>query len=127
MCLRYPNSVGRPESFRDEIIMNVYDDARLANLSPEIAHELIVSKNMTTENDWLVAINEAETRAKEIGLAQGIQQGREEGIQQGIQQGIQEGAESKARETAANLKASGVPLDVIASCTGWSMEEVTAL
>ena len=105
----------RPESFRDEDIMNVYDDALLANFTPEIAHELIISSKMTTENDWLVAMNEAEARATKIGF------------DLGIQQGIQQGIEAKARQTAINMKSAGIPLDVIASCTGLTLEQVTAL
>ena len=112
-----------PDSFRNEAIMNVYDDARLANLSPEIAHELIVSKNMTTENDWLVAIKEAKEDAAKIGFAEG----KEKGFSEGIEKGIEKGAKAKALETAAKFKSAGIPLDVIASCTGLSLEEVASL
>ena len=38
----------RPESFTDEILMNLYDDALIAGLPKEIAHEIELSKVMTT-------------------------------------------------------------------------------
>ena len=56
-----------------------------------------------------------------IGTAErrGLKQGMEKGLQQGIQQ--------TKIETARNFKANGVSTDIIAKCTGLSMEEVESL
>ena len=56
-----------------------------------------------------------------IGTAErrGLKQGMEKGLQQGIQQ--------TKIETARNFKANGVSIDIIAKCTGLSIEAVEAL
>ena len=59
----------------------------------------------------------------QIGRDQGIQIGRDQGIQIGIEKGCQQTLASVAR----NLKAQHVPLDVIASSTGLSIQEIENL
>ena len=44
-----------------------------------------------------------------------------------LQQGIQQGAQQKAIETARNFKAKNVDINIIAECTGLSVEEVQKL
>ena len=44
-----------------------------------------------------------------------------------LQQGIQQGAQQKAIETARNFKAKNVDINIIAECTGLSVEEVHKL
>ncbi|MDD7722810.1 MAG: hypothetical protein PUK64_07460, partial [bacterium] len=56
-------------------------------------------------------------------LDEGIQIGRDQGIQIGIEKGRQQTLASVAR----NLKAQHVPLDVIASSTGLSIQEIEDL
>ena len=67
----------------------------------------------------------------QIGRDQGIQIGRDEGIQigrdQGIQIGIEKGRQQTLASVARNLKAQHVPLDVIASSTGLSIQEIENL
>ena len=64
-------------------------------------------------------------------LDEGIQIGRDEGIQigrdQGIQIGIEKGRQQTLASVALNLKAQHVPLDVIASSTGLSIQEIENL
>ena len=121
----------KPESFSEEWLMNLYDDAFLANLPADIAHELLLSKSMTTENDWLVAINEAEERATRIGLAKGMEKGREEGRAEGLEEGRAEGREEGRKaeklEIAAQMKLIGISSEQIVRSTGLSAEEVAAL
>ena len=64
-----------------------------------------------------------------IGTAErrGLKQGMEKGLQQGLQQGIQQGIQQTKIETARNFKANGVSIDIIAKCTGLSIEAVEAL
>jgi len=100
----------QPDGFSSEEIQNLYDSARLANLSPEEAHNIEIHKNMTTENDILVALSEERERA----LAEGEARGRAEGK-----------AEGKAEEKKAiaeSLLASGVPIETIVKATGLSVE-----
>ena len=56
-------------------------------------------------------------------LDEGIQIGRDQGIQIGIEKGRQQTQAS----IALNLKAQHVPLDVIASSTGLSIQEIENL
>ena len=64
-------------------------------------------------------------------LDEGIQIGRDEGIQigrdQGIQIGIEKGRQQTLASVARNMKAQHVPLDVIASSTGLSIQEIENL
>ena len=43
------------------------------------------------------------------------------------EEGLVEGAQQKAVETARNLKAAGVDINIIAKCVGLSVEEVEKL
>ena len=70
----------------------------------------------------------------QIGRDQGIQIGRDQGIQIGIEKGRQQTlAEAQMQiqqnlaSVARNLKAQHVPLDVIASSTGLSIQEIENL
>ena len=64
-------------------------------------------------------------------LDEGIQIGRDQGIQigrdQGIQIGIEKGRQQTLASVARNMKAQHVPLDVIASSTGLSIQEIENL
>ena len=60
-------------------------------------------------------------------LDEGIQIGRDQGIQIGRDQGIQIGRQQTLASVALNLKAQHVPLDVIASSTGLSIQEIENL
>ena len=109
----------RPESFTNEILMNLYDDAMIAGLPKDIAHEIELSKVMTTENDWLVYLAESKEYARAEGLKEGREEGREEGRQEGENNGIV--------KTARAMKANGATAEFIAKCTGLSAEEIAGL
>ena len=51
----------------------------------------------------------------------------EEGLNKGIAQGISQGAEQKAVETAKKMLENGISKEIIANCTGLSLEEVEKL
>ena len=52
---------------------------------------------------------------------------RAKGRAEGREEGIEEGSRQKAVETARNLKAAGVDVNIIAKCVGLSVEEVEQL
>jgi len=120
-----------PDTFRNETMMNLYDDALIANLTPDIAHELIRSGIMTTENDWLVAIKEARERAIKEGLKEGREEGREEGLKEGRKKGREEGREEGRKEgiksVVTNMKSAGMSMEQIASLTGMTIEAIEKL
>ena len=112
-----------PVTFVDDAIMNLYDDAFLANLPSDIAHEILLSKTMTTENDWLVAISEAKARA----AAEGLKEGRETGRKEGREEGREEGMAIGKAEVAMNLLKMGMSATDISKATGLSIEQINAL
>ena len=72
-----------------------------------------------TKNDIVNSRREACERAE----AKGEAKGRAEGLAAGKAEGA---AESK-REVARKMKTEGIPAEVIAKCTGLTVEEVEAL
>ena len=55
------------------------------------------------------------------------EEGKNDGIAQGISQGISQGAEQAKIETAKNMLLKFIPVDVIAECTGLTIETVQKL
>jgi len=104
----------QPDGFSSEEIQNLYDSARLANLSPEEAHNIEIHKNMTTENDILVALSEERERA----LAEGITKGIAEGEAKGRAEGKTEGEVNVAKA----FLASGMSAEEISRITGLPKE-----
>ena len=80
---------------------------------------------------WGLAEFDAEQRGKKegysAGVSDGIQQGLQQGISQGISQGIQQGEYKAKIETAKNLLAEKVSIEIIARTTGLSIEEVNLI
>ena len=72
-----------------------------------------------------MAKGRAEGRAEGLakGRAEGLAKGREEGLAKGRAEGLTKGRE----ETARNMKAKGLPVDLIAECSGLSPEEIAQL
>ena len=79
------------------------------SFTPEkkIEYERLMMNELDTKN----RIYQAERRAR----AEGLEAGREEG------------AMNKAIETAKNLKENGVDMELIAKCTGLSVEQIKGL
>ena len=63
----------------------------------------------------------------ELGLDCAHEDGLKEGLEQGLIRGREEGREEGRVETAKNFKCNGVPLELIAKCTGLSIETIEAL
>ena len=64
---------------------------------------------------------------KERALEEGREKGREEGRAEGRIEGISEGFEKGKKDVAHKMKQSGMSLEVIAQCTGLSIEEIEQL
>ena len=52
---------------------------------------------------------------------------RQEAYENGMEQGIQQGSQQKAIETAKNLFLKNIPMDIIAECTGLSIDFIKTL
>ena len=73
--------------------------------------------------DFLNNLLIGEKRGEAKGLAKGLAKGRAEGLAKGREEGLAKGRE----ETARNMKAKGLPVDLIAECSGLSPEEISQL
>ena len=61
---------------------------------------------------------------KEQAIAEGIAEGRAKGLAEGRAEGKAEGKAEGLAEVARNLKNKGISVDLIAECTGLSIEEI---
>ena len=68
-----------------------------------------------------------EIEAVERGHSAGLAEGRNAGLAEGRNAGLAEGRKEGIEEIARNLKADGIPTDIIARNTGLSEEDVNAL
>ena len=59
--------------------------------------------------------------------AKGRAEGRAEGLEEGLAKGKAEGIEEGKKEMALRMKAEGIPVEIIARCSGLSAEEIEAL
>ncbi|MDR3079038.1 MAG: hypothetical protein LBU15_03290 [Rickettsiales bacterium] len=65
------------------------------------------------------------------GMKKGIRKGRREGIRKGREEGrvegMEKGMEEGARKTALAMLMEGLPLSLIARCTGLTIDEISRL
>ena len=82
---------------------------------------------MTTERDIRNQIAYAAQQGKAEGRAEGEAKGMAEGMAKGRAEGRAEGEAKGKLETAAKLKALGVPAETIIQATGLTAEQVENL
>ena len=92
----------------------------VANLNVMTPHERAVyDENLKIYRDWRntleYAVEEAEVKGMKKGKLEGIAEGKAEGKAEG------------QRQIAANLKNQGVNIEIIAQCTGLSVEDINEL
>ena len=56
-----------------------------------------------------------------------FRRGKKEGITEGIQQGISQGEYKKAIETAKNMLINNISIEIIADCTGLTVQTIKNL
>ena len=111
------------------------DEHATAKGLPEAREKLRIDKLSPSEKGQYVAHMEALRYQKSVietgwieGHADGRAEGRAEGIAEGKAEGraegIAEGQNLEKRQIAANLKKQGLPIEIIANCTGLSPEEI---
>lgn len=103
------------------------DEHATAKGLPEAREKLRIDKLSPSEKGQYYAHMEALRYQKsviETGWIEGHADGRAEGRAEGIAEGIAEGQNLEKRQIAANLKKQGLPIEIIANCTGLSPEEI---
>ena len=93
-------------------------------LTPE--QQELYDNELRNEIAYYSSIVLAEQRASAKGEARGIAKGRAEGIAEGRAEERAKALEEK-KAIAQNLKKNGVPVEVIASSTGFTIEEINHL
>ena len=63
----------------------------------------------------------------DYALSEGLAKGMAQGMAQGLAEGMEKGRKEALTESARKFKAQNVPIEVISSCTGLSVEEIMAL
>ena len=95
----------RPAALQDRVFTKLFDAAEIAKFDK--AEYEAYEESLKALRDWKNVLETAEKKARE--------------------EGVQEGRMKKALEMALQLKSAGVPIDVIARCSGLSEEEIKQL
>ena len=99
-----------PQEIKDDPFMERVGEAcRIAGFSNEKYETYLLDTKTELDYEW------------------GLDCARDEGLEEGLKRGREEGREEGLVETAKNLKCNGVPLELIAKCTGLSIETIEAL
>lgn len=117
-CLKFINQhKDLPDSLSYGIFEKLFKAAEVAAMTPE--EKINYLKEMNTERD--------RRNQLEYKLQQGIQQGIQQGLEDGLKKGLEQGRFEQKIITAKKLKDNGITPDIIADCTGLSLEEIAAL
>ena len=107
----------QPAEFQQQIWDKLFNAARVAKMNQQDRQAYI--KKMNTERDRINQLEFAIEQAKNKGLAEGTAKGLAEGIAQGIEQ--------EKNAIAKSMKANGIAIDTISTCTGLTAAEIEAL
>lgn len=92
----------------------------------QICNTALFKKLSKTEKEDYMS-NEERERAFKVSLENTAKTSREEGRKEGMEKGLQEGMEKGRIEMAKAMKENGVPAEMIAKCSGMSLEQIAAL
>ena len=111
---------------------NVYIWARLRmnRLPEELNNQLFRKLKSIVEIERMSANERLEyelSLAVERDMLSALDASREEGLAKGRAEGLAEGEAKGLRQTAINMKRTGLDVDTIVNCTGLSKEEILAL
>ena len=111
----------RPKALQDRVFQKLFEQAEIARYSESERWQYFESQQEYWDNYSIMttALNKGRAEGKAEGLAEGRAEGRAEGLAEGR-------AEEKL-ENARNLKANGVPVELIAKSLGLAEEEVEKL
>ena len=106
-----------PWAAQNSVFQKLAEIADVSSLTKE--ERLHYDEALRKYRDTLCVLESAEQR--------GLKRGREEGLAKGLAKGRAEGLAEGRIETARNMKAKGLPVDLIAECSGLSPEEIAKL
>ena len=111
----------QPAEFQQQIWDKLFNAARVAKMNQQDRQAYI--KKMNTERDRINQLEFAIEQAKNKGMAEGTAKGLAEGRAEGKTQGK---AEEKVA-IAKSMKANGIAIATISTCTGLTAAEIEAL
>ena len=106
-----------PWAAQNSVFQKLAEIAYVSSLTKE--ERLHYDEALRKYRDTLCVLEGAEQR--------GLKRGREEGLAKGLAKGRAEGLAEGRIEAARNMKAKGLPVDLIAECSGLSPEEIAKL
>ena len=106
-----------PWAAQNSVFQKLAEIADVSSLTKE--ERLYYDEALRKYRDTLCVLESAEQR--------GLKRGREEGLAKGLAKGRAEGLAKGRTETARNMKAKGLAIDLIAACSGLSPEEIERL
>ena len=106
-----------PWAAQNSVFQKLAEIADVSSLTKE--ERLHYDEALRKYRDTLCVLESAEQR--------GLKKGREEGLAKGLAKGRAEGLAEGRIEAARNMKAKGLPVDLIAECSGLSPEEIAKL
>ena len=106
-----------PWAAQNSVFQKLAEIADVSSLTKE--ERLYYDVALRKYRDTLCVLESAEQR--------GVKRGREEGLAKGLAKGRAEGLAEGRIEAARNMKAKGLPVDLIAECSGLSPEEIAKL
>ena len=110
-----------PWAAQNSVFQKLAEIADVSSLTKE--ERLHYDEALRKYRDTLCVLEGAEQRGLKRGREEGLAKGREEGRAEGLAKGLAKGR----AETARNMKAKGLPVDLIAECSGLSPEEIAKL
>ncbi|MBD8039992.1 Rpn family recombination-promoting nuclease/putative transposase [Bacteroides gallinaceum] len=103
----------RPKALQERIFTKLFEAAEIAKFT-KVEYDNY-EESLKIYRDWKNTID----TAKKISWEEGHEKGKEEGKE--------EGREEKAAEMARSLKAEGIPVNIIAKCSGLSEDQINTL
>ena len=110
-----------PWAAQNSVFQKLAEIADVSSLTKE--ERLHYDEALRKYRDTLCVLEGAEQRGLKRGREEGLAKGRAEGLAKGREEGLAKGR----AETARNMKAKGLPVDLIAECSGLSPEEISKL
>lgn len=123
LWLRFLRELGEKTKEVDPALLEVPEIKEAIKYAEQIAYS---PAEMDAYESYWKAISTEKTllaASRREGIAEGIAEGMAKGMTEGIAKGITEGTKAVAK----SLKSEGLPISVIAKCTGLSEEEVDKL
>ena len=114
-----------PWAAQNSVFQKLAEIADVSSLTKE--ERLYYDVALRKYRDTLCVLESAEQRGVKRGLAKGREEGRAEGLAKGRAEGLAKGRAEGRIETARNMKADGMSIELIQKYSGLSPEEIANL